>query len=454
MKSRVRWTFRYSRPFPLDVERPPQVTFAPAVDARELQMIHSSAFLIVFAVGLVLTTATQLRPETSPAGFAELLLSAWVVLSFIALIKHRRVDTTLLPKMVATFWLVALFALAAGLITAPPPIHSGTVIHDSLALLFVALVLLALVIPSGAAMRCRRTLPWLLSLSLVPLFILWVGGLSTPNLGPLSLWYGRRFAGWAENPNQLALLTTPAPFLCFHLAANLSGISRYWNLVLAAVAVVVGLATSSDALRVAWLASGVLLLAMGWARMAMRIARDKRAAVIALGLVPTIGGAAALGLGTSVAHIAVKFAQTTFAAGRQGTDRLSAWREGAEVIDSSPVFGRGPGAHGHALMSAEPMEAHNTFVDWGASSGLFGLSAYVGLLALTGVIVLRRGYLLLFAAVFALTVFSLFNYVVRQPIYWYYLIAAVALSYGPAPTAREGRLDERIHYPGLPAAVK
>ena len=154
-------------------------------------MIHRSPpFLFVFAVGLVLTTATQLRPATSPVGIGELLLCAWVVLSFVALAKHRRVDTTLLPKMLTTFWLVALSALAAGLITAPPPISLGGVIHDSQAILFVALVLLAFVIPSGVALRCRRTLPWVLSLSLVPLFVLWVSGLFASDLGPLNLWYG------------------------------------------------------------------------------------------------------------------------------------------------------------------------------------------------------------------------------------------------------------------------
>ena len=221
---------------------------------------------------------------------------------------------------------------------------------------------------------------------------------------------------------------TPAPFLCFHLATNLSGIPRCWNLVLAAVAVVVGLATLSDALRAAWLASGVLLLAMGWFRLAMKIASDKRAAVLALGLVPTIAGAAALGLGSSVAEIAVEFAQTTFETGDQGTVRLTAWRNGADILDSAPLFGRGPGTHGHSVMSAEAMEAHNTFVDWGASSGLLGLSAYLGLLGLTAAIVWRGGHLSLFAAVFALTVFSMFGYVVRHPIYWYYLTAAVALS--------------------------
>jgi O-antigen ligase len=406
-------------------------------------MIHSSPlFAIMFAVGLVLTTATQLRPASSSAGLGELLLCGWVILSLMALVKHRRLDPSSLPKMLAAFWLIALSALAAGFILGPPPISVPSVIHDGQAILFVVLVLFALVVPSGAALRCRRTVPWVLSLSLVPLFALWVAGLYSSAIGPLDLWYGYRFIGWAENPNQLALLTTPAPFICFHLAVNPSGTPRCWSLTLAGLAVVVGLATCSDALRVAWLASGGMLLVAGWFRSAMKFASDRRAAVMALGIAPVIVVATGLCLGSSLADIATTFARTTFEAGHQGTDRLSAWRNGADIIARSPLVGRGPGTHATAPLSAETLEAHNTFVDWASNTGLIGLFAYVVLLGWAAATVCRDGNFFLAAAIFALTVFSMFGYVVRHPIYWYYLIVTVALSGPPKVRAHSARFDD------------
>jgi O-antigen ligase len=121
-------------------------------------------------------------------------------------------------------------------------------------------------------------------------------------------------------------------------------------------------------------------------------------------------------------------AQRIYDDGRQGAERLRAWEGGLRVIQSSPLFGRGPGAHSDSDTSSIVLEAHNTFVDWGASTGIVGLSAYLALVTWILILVWNSGRSALFAAVIALLAFSMFGYVLRQPIYWFYLLGATVLS--------------------------
>jgi O-antigen ligase len=193
-------------------------------------------------------------------------------------------------------------------------------------------------------------------------------------------------------------------------------------------AVVIGWASQSDGLRVSWIVTALFLVVAGWCRVAAGARTGGVPAVIAFGIVPIALVITGLSMGAEVLQDALDFSANTYEAGDQGADRIDAWTNGAKVILASPLFGRGPGAHSGELNSLDPMEAHNTFIDWGASSGFVGLAAYVALLTWSMLRVWRRGHILLLSAVIALFVFSLFGYVLRQPMYWFYLLGAVALS--------------------------
>jgi O-antigen ligase len=379
-------------------------------------------------VGLVLTTATQLRPSTSSIGIGEVLLSLWLALSSIALIARRRFDPAPMVKILIVFWIVALAALTCGFISHSSLVDVDSLSHDSLAILFVALVSLSFVGPDGLVLRFQRTLVLVLSLSILPLLFLWAIGLVWQAVGPLNLWYYYRFAGWAENPNQLALAMAPAPFLGIYLATVLRTAGKWWSVCLALAAVWIGLASYSDALRVSWLASGFFLLVLAWCRLAVRGRKDPRSALVAYGGIPVGAVVVAIAAGPTIMNTFTEFGNDVYEEGDQGLDRLTAWQNGFNVILESPVFGRGPGGHSGGYLSPEPAEAHNTFIDWGSNSGLVGLAAYVGLLTWATAVVWRHGNSWLMATLVALTVFSLFNYVLRQPIYWYYLLASIALS--------------------------
>jgi O-antigen ligase len=406
--------------------------------------LQNSRFALTwFALGLTLTTATQLRAGGAGAGPGELLLAAWIVWSSFILAAHRRFDRSALVTSALAFWLVALSALSFGFISYAannPPVDAS---HDAPALLFAAFLLLAFVAPSDPVTRFTRTVPLFLILSLVPLLSLWLAGLFVPTVGPFSLWYGSRFVGWAENPNQVALLTTPAPFLCGYLATSLRGWRRWGAASLGIAAVVVGLASQSDALRVSWIITAVFLVVAGWFRVAAGARTRALPAVIAFGIIPVALVITGLSLGAEVLQGALDFGTNTYEQDDQGADRVDAWANGAKVILASPLFGRGPGAHAGEASNSDPMEAHNTLIDWGTSSGFVGLAAYVALLTWSTLTVWRRGRLLLLSALTALFVFSMFGYVLRQPMYWFYLLGAVALSSPQSSAHMQRQLQPR-----------
>jgi O-antigen ligase len=374
--------------------RQPSLALVNGCEARRLQRtpIQNSRLSVVwFALGLVLTTATQLRGSASGVGVGELLLVSWVMMSFFALAAQRQFDPSTLVKALLAFWIVALSVLALGLLVNTAPLDRLSVDHDGRAILFVAAVVLSFVAPNGTRDRFRRTLVATLSFSLLPLACLWFARLFVSTFGPLELWYGPRFVGWTENPNQLALLTAPAPFFCFYLASTLSRWARYWSVLLGFAALLLGFVSYSDALRVCWFITALFLLLARWFRRLAQATTDTERRSIAhligsLAVAMIVVGGGLL-LGPRVEEATAEMYQEA----DQGAVRLTSWQLGIEAIAQAPVFGNGPGTHARAPMSLEAIEAHNTFIDWAANTGFVGLSAYILLLAWIGTMLLRSG---------------------------------------------------------------
>lgn len=94
--------------------------------------------IIWIAVGIALTTATQLRSE-SPVGLGEIMLAAWMVRVGIRLLITKDNLVTNLTKIIFSFWLVSFASLALGLLIADSnnlTSLDGDVQHDSIALVF------------------------------------------------------------------------------------------------------------------------------------------------------------------------------------------------------------------------------------------------------------------------------------------------------------------------------
>jgi O-antigen ligase len=390
---------------------------------------HTSKTLLVwFAVGLVLTTATQLRVGDTGVGIGEVLLSGWTLATAVALSMSRRLAVTPLLRVVVAFWTIAALALVNGFVLAPAAARGSGWLHDVVAFAFLAVVLIGFVAPGNLAVRFHTALGFVVTLAVVPMLLMWIIGLATPTLGPLNLWYYHRFVGWAQNPNQVALLMAPLPFLCAHLGRTGSGRVRWFAPCLALAAVWVGIGSDSDALKVAWAVSALALLTLWWGRLCVRGRTHVRSAILAYGLAPLVVFVLAIGAAQNFVHEAALAAQRMYDDGGQGAGRFRAWEGGLRALGSAPLFGRGPGAHSDSDTSSVVLEAHNTFVDWGASTGIVGLCAYLALVAWVLVLAWNSGCPALLAAIIALLAFSMFGYVLRQPIYWFYLLGTAVLS--------------------------
>ena len=182
------------------------------------------------ALGVALTSATQLRMAALPVGPGEALLALWMAFLAFCLLRGMPFSYSAAFRPFATYWSIAAVLLAAGSIVAivwnrQDPDAS----HDALAFAFVGPLTCMLSIRIGDVrneeyyLALARAL--LFAVGAIGLFLL-TASLAMGQLGPIHPWYGYRFRGWAENPNQLAMFMHPMPFLGWYLLQRTEGLPR------------------------------------------------------------------------------------------------------------------------------------------------------------------------------------------------------------------------------------
>jgi O-antigen ligase len=235
--------------------------------------------------------------------------------------------------------------------------------------------------------------------------------------------FGLRFAGWATNPNQIALLVLALPLIAWRaIRESVRRLPRLWWWFCAVVSVVTGLATLSDALLLSWLLAASGLFAIWWLESIpnRRIGRVRRwAAVVGL---PVLVFGAAVVFARPVAEKTADFFVKDYGEGNQGSDRVNRWRNGLIVAAESPIIGFGPGSFSGPYGPFEGAEAHNTYIDWLDSTGIIGLIAFLALLSWVGVRTVKLHDLTATCFLFAITMFIAFHFVLRQPVFWFDLL--------------------------------
>jgi O-antigen ligase len=250
-----------------------------------------------------------------------------------------------------------------------------------------------------------------------------------PTLGPISLWYGGgfRFRGWSENPNQMALAVAAMPFFgWWFLQRSSSLIGKIACAVGIALCMVAGIATKSDGLRVAWVvSSGVIGLLMFYRVTARGRSRWLHISHV---VIPVLLVMAVIFFGDELVARLSGVAEGIYAEGDQGEKRFTLWAHGLQAIAASPLFGFGPGAYSGYDGPFESFEAHNSFIDWGMSTGLAGILMYVALLGWITWQALRSRNVLLVGMVTTVIVASVFGYLLRHPDFWMVLVLVLILS--------------------------
>jgi O-antigen ligase len=370
-----------------------------------------------------------------PVGPGELLLVTWALASCLIVTWRGARHWTMPSWFTATalFWGVALFTLFAGLFNAQTSgvSHPGGAGREFAAFGFVAMLMLVvgfLVRDAGMAREILRRHVIVLG---VIMAVMLAAAVAFRTSGLDSLWYGGgRFTAFAANPNQLALLLVPAPFIILQLHRD-GALTRMGAMLCLAAITVTGIATLSDALALAWLAGGLLSGAIVlWQCSRAPGSGLGRVAAIWV-LLPAALVIAILALGP-VLYPKLESAVTgVVREGAQASVRVTLWQNGFEALARAPWTGWGPGAHSGIRGPFEETEAHNSYLDWGASTGVLGLA---GLLVMLGWAIgscIRGGKIHLCVALLALMLFAVFHFVLRQPAFWL-LVLLLAIASSPS----------------------
>lgn len=388
---------------------------------------HLGALALGTALGL--TSATQLRAPLLPVGPGEVLLLLWLAGSVFALVRGGRIVVTELVRPIVAFWLFTLGALALGWCCGIYlNLWDPGSTRDAIAVVLAAAVASVSTVQPKSVQRI-----WVASGALAITLVLGLGfllamvGLGKPVVGPVTSMYGFRFAGWALNPNQAALAVTIVPFVAWeHGRLAHSARARVaWTLV-AIGGFGIGIATLSDALVLGWGAAAAIATGLWWWRTTFLLSPSRWRKLMAVFGIPLLAAAGLAVIGPRLMEIAEEKATSSYDDGGQGSDRVARWAHGIDAAARSPIVGLGPGSYSGPFKAFEGEEAHNTLIDWLDATGIVGLAALLALWGWVGFRVRVSGRAGAGAAFCGLIVFSMFHFVLRQPVFWFFLVILAA----------------------------
>jgi hypothetical protein len=398
----------------------------------------------LLALGLALSSATQLRLPGLPFGPAEACILAWIGLSLFGLLAGRGISQTGALLRLVTFWSFFALALSIGAFVGfmlEYRVAVDDLLHDASAYLLMAVMTCLAVAQTDADVRFRR-ICWLVILfSGVSLAIQIGMGWNVIDLPSISPWYWDRFRGWSENPNQLALSCCVTTLLALHLAATSAEFGRVLGLLGAIAPLIAGRLTKSDTfISVMILCCAVLLVLRlrHWLTVPKHGSNLRYALVLLLVIfaIPVAASLTPYGEAESgnIENFALGLAKDKGGDASEHTLglRLDLWKQAATLGIESGSLGLGPGPHLKppdgtlARVFDNPFEAHSTPLDVFLQGGVFGLAALFGFIASTAVLVYRARLDVLVTIVIGIASFSITHFVIRHPVVWFALALCVS----------------------------
>ncbi len=308
---------------------------------------------LLFVLGLLLTTASQLRLGSSPLGPGEVCLVSWLGIMMWRCLLLRQPAIGPAAAKLLTFWGLFAIALSIGTMNAfltGEEYDPVWFLHDAMAFPLLAAVSCMSVIEPGAPARLERAAWMFAILGAVSMMVLIAGGFGWLTLPLINLWYWDRFRGWSQNPNQLSLLCIVATLVCLHLA-DIASRTRDRTIALLCMIppIWAGRLTKTDAFGYALL---LALLAFGgmklheWTRTRGPRTTVAMLTVLAVPLLIASVIPAALWAGSDGGTIVALLSKDGGAQAKEEADlRLMLWREAIERGFESGLLGLGPGPH-------------------------------------------------------------------------------------------------------------
>jgi O-antigen ligase len=383
-------------------------------------------------LGLTLTGATQLRLDIGLGPGEGLLLLLFVITALRIFVKGRIATMGMASLGCYTaIGLVLTVGSVMGLLIALSLGVSAEKWDRQILFVFLAFAFPYLYYLAWGSIILQKSVLWMAILSAACLFLLYVLSLlGVRSIGSLELYYGfTRFVGWANNPNQTALVICMVPFLLLHFWRK-EQISALNLIVVLIFAIAVGLATKSNALLVGWVLGALLVVVSfvtgTYARNSANggTIRSGRKSVRALLLGIFVGipvSMSAFGWWLNANWEGLYRGTVAGGAAGQGEGRVRLWLNALEAWQHSPLVGLGPG---HFSGSNQPFmgaEAHNLYIDWLASYGVLGLGFLVYMFFRIGWRLFVNRDFALFAGFTSLLIVSLFHFFARHPVFWFML---------------------------------
>jgi hypothetical protein len=428
---------------------------------------------VLLTFGMLLSTASQLRPDGAPVGPGEICLAVWVLLMLFREVGRLGPALTAPLSRLLIFWLVFAVAQCVGTMTgfAMGDRHdSGLFMHDVLAYPLLAAVSCLSMVEPGASSRLQRVAWLLATLGAAWLALQVAFGWGWVDLGDFDTWEWERFRGLSDNANQLALFCAVLGLLSLYLAEAARGIGeRIAAVICLIVAIAVGRLTMSDAFLLVLVAAGPIFVAFKLRRWLMSLDRRmplRSASAWILVLALPLVTAYVVPLGASAATELEDFIKgMTKGGGGRDTEetarlRIHLWNGAMRRGIEAGMLGLGPGPHleipsaivaGRRDSTNDPkhvehpefgfvpnFEAHNTLLDLFIQGGLIAVLS-LGWLVATAVVMTHRAELDgLTTLLCGLAMFSIFHLIVRHPIFWFAISLCLVAAADPrrAPTIR------------------
>ena len=376
----------------------------------------------------VLATATQLRPEGSSIGVAELGLVGSLGLSAIPLIILRTFNLRLASIALASLLVFSIvFFLLGALQSESLGVSNSKAIRDSIALVGAVGGAVVVSVCASSRLDVRNLMITYLVLTVLPLMALLLGDLVGIRFFGIDPWYQeQRFQGWSTNPNQIGLLIAPCLPLSFWLLATSENIvaKGFW-IFFAVLTALIGIISYSDALILAW-------LVVFFSSLVFAAIRNRKSIYSIFGQLKNPSQALAVFFVLTSTLIALSFVESRVLAileeGNQAGIRMTLWQHCLDAWSMSPWVGLGPGPHSGYISALEEVEAHNTLLDVLSAAGVFGLGVYLLFWIFIFQYVSRSREFWLLAGLFSIFFFSQFHFVIRHPVFWFYVQACLVLS--------------------------
>ena len=413
---------------------------------------------VLLAIGLVLTTASQLRLPAVPLGPGEVFILLWLGYASFRLVALDSIANPGALFTIGAFWFCFALALSIGtcIVVLRQQLDASSMSHDTFAYLLVLVMSCLIVATMRPATDIRRTAWLVVGIWDVALIIQIAIGWNVIDFPEVQPWYWDRFRGWSENPNQIALFCAILTPLSLHLALSHKGIApRIFGLLSCIFSFVGGRLTKSDAFLLSTLAATIFFLAL---RIRTWLTSDEyrtgfrfgAAVLIVVAAIPLAASLSPYALATAdeAEGFALSLAKDGGGEGTKQTAavRASLWEAALKTGLSSASLGLGPGPHLekpntlHSEFLPTPFEAHSTLLDVFTQGGLLGVLAVCCLFAGVLIVLLRAKLDALGAGMAALLLFSFGHFVLRHPIVWFVLAASLVVgsATAKAPSFRNG----------------